>query len=261
MAIRPFQVTIDDLTLRGVAHLPGGSGPHPTAVLHHGFGSQRTEASRLFVQLSRALNDVGIAAVAGDRAGHGESDGEFFGTTVTRDVRHAHRVLEAVARIDEVDGDDLHLLGMSLGGVVASVVAAETDLPVRSLTLWCPAAVFVDEIRGGTLQGRSLDVVPRQGYFDFNGMRLGPDFLADAVDFDVYGRARGFGGQVRLLHGADDAIVPVRYAQAYADVYGAALVSTVVPGADHLWSGVPLRDLLVAETVHFVSGHSGVPAR
>lgn len=252
--VQPIELTIRDRVLRGAHHVPAGEGPFPTAVLHHGFGAQRTEVSRSFVVLARALTARGVAAVAMDRAGHGESDGDFASTTVSGDIVDAIETLHRIAGLDAVDEADLHLVGMSLGSVIASVVAAECGREIRSLTLWSPAAVFVDEIRSGHLQGESTSEVGRQGYFDFQGMRLGPGFFEDAVEFDVYGRARGYGGPVRVLHGDRD-FIPASYAERYRSVYGERLEYTLVAGADHGWDHVPVREILLAETTSFILRH------
>ncbi|KGM13682.1 alpha/beta hydrolase family protein [Cellulomonas bogoriensis] len=255
MNLRPLAFTVDGLVLRGSLHLPQepGAGPWPTVVLHHGFGGNRSEGGRAFVDLARALGRAGFAVVSMDRAGHGESDGDFADVSVERDVRDSVELLDRVAGLPEVDPDDLHLMGLSMGAVVASVVAAQTPLPVRSLTFWSVASVFVEEITGGHLQGRPVDGVARDGWFDFYGQRIGPGLFQEVPGFDVYGRARGFTGPVRVLHGDQD-FVPVRCAEAYREVYGQAMDLTVVPGADHGWSTVPMRDLVIRETVEFVTG-------
>jgi pimeloyl-ACP methyl ester carboxylesterase len=252
--VEAFAVTVRDLVLRGSHYVPEGTAPFPTAVLYHGFGGQRTEASRVFVQLARALLDSAIAVVAIDRAGHGESDGDFADTSVSVDIADALATLDAITVHVDVDPLDLHLIGISLGAVVASVVAAECRHAIRSVTMWSPAALFVDEIQGGHLQGRPIAEVDRQGYFDFRGMRLGQSFFEDARRFDVYGRARGFGGPVRVLHGDRD-FIPASYAEAYANVYGAQMNYTLVTGGDHCWESVPARDLVITETVSFVANH------
>jgi pimeloyl-ACP methyl ester carboxylesterase len=210
-------------------------------------------------QLSRALAARGIKAVAFDRAGHGESDGEFFNTTLSGDILTSRAIVRAVADWPDVDDGNLHLFGMSLGAIIASVVAAETDLPVTSLTLLSPAAVFVDEIRSGTLQGRPISNLVTQGYFDFNSARLGPGFFDDAREFDVYGRAAEFEGPVRVLHGGQDLIVPERYALRYQSVYGPRAEVTIVPEGDHMWSTVAVREELIARTVDFVTGVPSEP--
>ncbi len=195
--------------------------------------------------------------VAFDRAGHGESDGEFFDTTVTRDVEDSVRVLDAVAALPGVDAEDLHLVGMSLGAVVASVVAADRPAGVRSVTMWSTAAVFADEVRGGTLQGRPLDVLDGQGFFDFLGQRLGPALREDARGWDPWARAAGWGGPTLLLHGTED-FVPLACARRYLDddVLGDRAELVVVEGADHGWAQLPQRDTVVAATVDFTTRHA-----
>ncbi|MFC6357165.1 alpha/beta hydrolase [Luethyella okanaganae] len=251
-AIQPFQTAVDGLCLRGTHYVPSLSNPSPTAVLFHGFGNSRVETTRLFVTLARQLAANGIGVIAYDRAGHGESDGEFFDTSVSLDVRQAHQVLAAIADLDAIDAGNLHLVGMSLGSVIASIVAAESALPLRSVTMWSTAAMFADEIRGGTLQGKSLGTLDSEGYFDFLGMRMGPAMREDAVSFDVYGRAAAYAGPVRLLHGTAD-FIPLSYAERYLQIYGHRAELIVVDGADHGWTQVPQRDLVISHTVDFIS--------
>jgi pimeloyl-ACP methyl ester carboxylesterase len=257
MRIRPFEARVRGLTLRGSQHLAEGAGPRPTAVLMHGFGGSRVETTGVFVALARRLAAEGIGVVAYDRAGHGESDGEFLDTTVTGDVADARQVLDAVRALPEVDADDVHLVGMSLGAVVASVVAAEEGAGIRSLAMWSTAAVFVDDIRAGTIQGRSLASLDADGWFDFAGMRMGPAMRDDALGFDPYARAAGYRGPALLLHGTDD-FVPVDYARRYLepDALGDRAELVVVEGADHGWAQLPQRDEVIARTVGFVRAHA-----
>ena len=255
--VEPFSTTVRGLELRGTRYRPRGQDPTPTAVLFHGFGASRVEGTRLFVTLAHRLLAAGTGVVAFDRAGHGESDGEFFDTTVTRDVEDSVRVLDAVAALPGVDAEDLHLVGMSLGAVVASVVAADRPAGVRSVTMWSTAAVFADEVRGGTLQGRPLDVLDEQGFFDVLGQRLGPALPEDARGWDPWARAAGWGGPTLLLHGTED-FVPLACARRYLDddVLGDRAELVVVEGADHGWAQLPQRDTVVAATVDFTTRHA-----
>lgn len=250
---------VDGLCLRGTSYVPPGPGPFPTAILFHGFGACRVEMTGAFVALARTLAAAGVAVVAYDRAGHGESDGSFFDTSVSRDVRQAHEVVAAVTRLDFVDARSLHLVGMSLGAVVAAIVAAEGPVQVASLTLWSAAGVFVDEIRSGKLQGRSLDTLDTLGYFDFLGLRMGPAMRDDAQGFDLYGRAGAYRGPALIMHGDAD-FVPVHYAQRFRDVYGDAATLEVVPQADHGWAQVAHREYVISRTAKFIGNHAkGTP--
>lgn len=257
MEIYPFDTHTRGLTLRGSLYLPqSGSAPYPTAVLFHGFGGTRVDVSGFLVQIAKGLTEAGIAVVTYDRAGHGESDGEFFDTSVSVDVRDGLEVVRAVARDERVDEGSLHLGGLSLGAVIASVVAAESEIPVRSLTMCSTAAVFVDEIASGSIQGMPLDSLNTVGYFDFIGMKMGPAMVEDAKTFDVYGRASGYRGPVTLIHGTED-FVPVSYAQRYADMWGERAHLVIVEGANHGFMTVPHRELVVRTTVDFVAKECG----
>lgn len=256
MIVRPFETAVEELTLRGTCYLPDTRtrAGAPAAALMHGFGGNRIEGARLFVSLARVLTAQGIAVLAWDRAGHGESDGSFFDTTVSRDVRHTHLVLDAFAGLPDIDADDLHLLGLSLGAVEAVAVAASSPRPIRSVTMLSTAAVFVDEIASGFIQGRPLDTVESLGYFDFLGQRMGPAMIADAHTFDPYAAAAGYAGPTLLLHGTED-FVPLRYAERYVEVLDRAELE-VIPGADHGWMTVPHRDLVERRTLEHIQAHA-----
>lgn len=254
--VEPFSTTVRGLELRGTRYRPPGQDPTPTTVLFHGFGASRVEGTRLFVTLARSLVAAGTGVVAFDRAGHGESDGEFFDATVSQDVEDSGHVLDAVTALPGVDADDLHLVGLSPGAVVASVVAADRPTGVPSVPMWSTAAVFAVEVRGGALQGRPLDVLDEQGFFDVLGQRLGPALREDARGWDPWARAHGWGGPTSLLHGTED-VVPLACARRHLDddVLGDR-AELVVEGADHGWARLPQRDTVVAATVDSTTRHA-----
>ena len=255
MIVRPFETTVEDLVLRGTLSLPDAvSGPAPAVVLLHGFGGNRIEGARFFVDLAQALTDHGVVVLAFDRAGHGESGGSFFDTSVTQDVRHTHLVLDAFAALPEIDADDLHLVGLSLGAVEAIAVAASSPRTLRSVTMLSTAAVFVDEIASGFIQGRSLASIDTVGYFDFLGQKMGPAMVEDARHFDPYAAAAAYRGPTLLLHGTND-FVPVRYAERYLEVLEQATLD-VVSDADHGWMTVPHRELVARRVVAQVLAHA-----
>jgi hypothetical protein len=237
-----------------------GAGRDDLVVLHHGFASTRTEGLGLFVGLARALCARGFAIASFDRRAHGESDGDFADITIDTEIEDAVGSVEWLSTHPAIEARAVHLVGMSMGAVIASVAAARARTPVASLVLWSPAAVFADEFRGGTVQGRPLADLERDGYVDFLGLRLSRAYVEAAIRFDPYGAARGFSGPVRVLHGADDAIVPTSYALRYGDLYGDRADVTVVADADHGWASVRSRAVLYEETVRFLDLHGSDPA-
>ena len=139
--IRNHDFQHNGLTLRSTMHIPDGpfGTRRPTVVFIHGFSANRLEVGSSFVHMSRLLESSGIASVRFDLSGHGESDGAFFDITITGEIAEARSVVQTVRTLDFADPSRVGLLGMSMGGVVAAIVAAE-EPGIRAVCLWSPAA-------------------------------------------------------------------------------------------------------------------------
>ncbi|WP_281667300.1 alpha/beta hydrolase family protein [Parascardovia denticolens] len=255
MKLRPFSCEVEGETLRGAVYEPEGGidegQSYPAAVLFHGFGGNRVDVSCFIVQMAKALAARGLVVVTYDRAGHGESDGEFFDTSVSKDVRQGCQVLRAVADLPYVDKDRIALGGLSLGAVICSIVAAESEIPVKAMVMCSTAAFFVDEIASGFIQGKPLPNFKAGESFDFMGMKMGPAMVDDASSIDVYRRAQPFKGKVLLMHGTRD-FVPLSYARRYKDMWGEQAVLLVREDADHGWASVPDREFVTEHAADFL---------
>ena len=254
--IRHHDFHHNGLTLRSTVHIPEGSAGTrwPTAVFVHGFTSNRLELPN-FVGMSRLLETGGIASVRFDLSGHGESDGDFFDVTISGEIAETRAVLRTVRTFDFVDPDRIGLVGMSMGGVVAGIVAAE-EPGISALCLWSPAAVAPFEIGSGYLKGRSLAAeVEEKGYVDADGYRMSPALVEDIAGLDVYGRSRAYAGPVHILHGDKDDITPLEYVRRYLDHYDGNAELEIVEGADHAWGSVPHRTTLHQSTLRFLRRH------
>lgn len=267
MNILPLSFSIEGLTLRGSLYLPQHVSssdqpqPLPTALLFHGFGGNRVDVGRFIVQMATALTQQGMAVVTYDRAGHGESDGSFFDTSISKDAHHALQVIRQIASLDWVDADNMHFAGLSLGAVITSLAAAQCEqqqlCAPKSIVMCSTAAVCVDEIRSGYIQGKPLDTLKTVGYFDFIGVKMGPAMVEDARDLDLYTLAQPYTGKALLLHGTED-FVPVQYAERYRDMWGANAQLLIRQGADHGWATVPDREFVMSHTAQFIAEHAGL---
>ena len=132
---------------------------------------------------------------------------------------------------------------------------------MASLTLWSPAGVVVDDI---TEHGRvmSVPLAPsrERGVVDVAGMGLGLGFPDEVLaGVDVYGPVAGYPGAVDVLHGTADEVVPVAYGARYGELMPGATF-TAVEGADHGWSSVELRRMLVERLLAHVGRASSEAA-
>ncbi|MBZ3906050.1 MULTISPECIES: alpha/beta hydrolase [Streptomyces] len=254
--IRHHDFQHNGLTLRSTLHIPEAPAGtrRPTVVFVHGFTSNRLELPN-FVAMSRLLAAEGIASVRFDLSGHGESDGDFFDVTITGEIAETRAVLRTVRTLDFVDPDRIGLVGMSMGGVVAGITAAE-ETGIGALCLWSPAAVAPFEIGGGHLKGRPLaPEIAEKGYVDTGGHRMSAALVEDIAGLDVYGRSGAYTGPVHILHGDMDDIAPLEYVRRYLDHYDGNAELEVVAGADHAWGSVPHRTTLHESTLRFFREH------
>ncbi|MCJ1715811.1 alpha/beta hydrolase [Curtobacterium sp. VKM Ac-2922] len=221
----------------------------PAVLLVHGFGDTDTGARQLFVQTARVLAERGVGVRSYSRLGHGVSDGDFARITIGDEVA---QVTAMVQQLAADAGAPVHVVAHSLGAVESAMAAAGVPDLVRSLTLWSPAGVVIDDITvHDAIMGQPIAPVRQRGWFDFGGTALGPAFIDEVqAGLDPYGVAVGYRGPAMVVHGTADTIVPVEYGQRYGELLpGATFVS--VQGADHGWSSVPLRQDLLRRLLAF----------
>lgn len=130
------------IELAGTLTIPEGEGPFPAVALISGSGPQDRDSQvfghRIFLVLADYLTRRGIAVLRSDDRGVGESEGSFSEAT-TWDFAGDSRAAAAYLRArPEVDPDAVGLVGLSEGGLVAPMVAAEWEEPAFLVLLAAP---------------------------------------------------------------------------------------------------------------------------
>ncbi|MDQ0191115.1 alpha/beta hydrolase [Alicyclobacillus cycloheptanicus] len=245
------------LTLRGMLHVPeDGQGPWPAVIIYHGFTADKLGPHQMFVKLSRVLANIGVAVVRFDFSGSGESDGLFQDITVTREVAEANAMLDFAAGLAEVDAARITLVGHSVGGLVASIVAASRPADVRRLVLIAPAGnlrEFVFTMARQVGVGGPGGIDPQADVFDLEGNLVGRSFALDLLTLDAYERAKSYTGDVLLVHGTDDATVPLAVSESYQEkVYGGRAQTRFIEGANHTFSKHVWEQALIDTICDFV---------
>jgi uncharacterized protein len=194
-------------------------------VVIHGAGSQKEN----HFDFARACRAAGLAAVAFDQRGHGESDGALDG-----------RAIDDVAAIAALlpDGAPVALRGSSMGGWLA--LAAGAALDAAAVVAICPAS------------GDQLALGLGSGRFSF---RADAGSLAPLLETaDLSAAAATLGERLLLMHAEGDEDVPVEHSRA---LHAAAPDSRieVVPGGHH--RSVQHDPDLQALSVRFIVGRCG----
>ncbi len=238
-------------TLRGVLHTPDNiDGKVPVVIILHGFQGHKAGPHFIFVELSRLLEQKGIASVRFDFRGSGESDGYFSEMTMSGELEDAKAILDYVKTLGFVDTAMIGVLGLSMGGAVASILAGDRKNEIRSLCLWAPAGNMNDVILNYYI-GEKLPQLLKEGYTDIEGYTLGKVFIEDSAVLDIYGRASRYEKNILIIHGDKDEVVVPEASLEYVKHYGSKAQFHVVKGANHTFDKREWTDEVNSETLKF----------
>ncbi|WP_018130621.1 alpha/beta hydrolase [Effusibacillus pohliae] len=218
-------------------------------------GQTRIGVDRLFVQTARYLAERGSIVVRFDYGGCGESTGDYGQQGLEDLIRQTRHVIDYVWELAVIDRERLVLLGHSLGGAVALLTGA-LDPRVKSLVMWAAVAKpFIDIIR---IVGEEAVEQPLQsGYVDYSGYRLTSRFFESLAIHQPLLQTCHFAGNVLLVHGSDDEVIPVDYCFLYQRAFWlrrkGRCDKEVILGANHTFSSISHRIRLLQATASWLA--------
>jgi len=269
-------VAAGGVTLGGTLTMPVSPGPHQAVLLLSGSGAQNRDGRtmlgyRPLREIAEALAARGIASLRLDDRGVGASGGEYASRTIAELADDATRALRALAATSGVDAEALGLVGHSEGALVAmQAIANGADAKVLVL-LASPSRpgreiIALQQRYGATRMVR--DSAPDRQPALIEALLQGSSEAVEALrrdsrgfrvllDFDPLRVARRIRVPTLLLHGEQDAQVPVAQAVELAGVLqraGAIVTVERIAGVNHLFLADPVGDpagylLLPARTV------------
>ena len=200
----------DNLKIYGELYIPENSQEvFPLVICSHGFGGNMSGTSAL----AKELTKIGFAAFAYDFIGGGsgiKSDGQLTDMSVKTEAKDLNAVIEYLKEDERLSLDNIFLLGQSQGGYVSTYVASNRD-DIKGLIDYYPAFVIKDDCLA---QYASEDLVPDPYPMQkMGGMNLGKIYWVDAVSIDIYEEMAKYEGNVLLMHGTADNVVPYSYSE------------------------------------------------
>jgi dipeptidyl aminopeptidase/acylaminoacyl peptidase len=222
---------VEGLRLSGHLARPAGAPPSglPAVVIAPGYPSGpdlgATAATTHPDLAERIANEMGWVALSINFRGTDGSQGDFSLTGWLTDLLAAVDHLLGAERVNGV-----WLAGFGTGGAL-SICAGARDLRVRGVAALASPADFDDWARHPRrllLHSRSVGIIKSSGFpasFDewSNGLRL---LRAQVAVADLAPRA------LLVMHGSDDAVVPVQDARTLAEAHGTADLR-IIRGAGH----------------------------
>ncbi|HLR91311.1 MAG TPA: alpha/beta fold hydrolase [Balneolaceae bacterium] len=161
----------DSLSLAGTLTLPEKSGVFPAVILISGSGPQNRDQEvfghKPFLVLSDYLTRQGLAVLRYDDRGTAESTGDFAAATSEDFAYDVMSAIEFLKNREEIDPDQIGLIGHSEGGLIAPMVANRTN-DVAFMVLLAGTGVPGKEI--SRMQSRTLfdaEIPNREAYHDF----------------------------------------------------------------------------------------------
>jgi len=206
-------------------------GRGPTVVWLGGFRSDMAGTK------AQALADwakaEGRAYLRFDYFGHGESDGDFAEGAITRWRE------DALAVLDELIEGEVVLVGSSMGGWIACLVAAVRAERVKAMVLVAPAADFTEKLMEPEIPPQGRKALNEDGVW-LRPSEYGDPYpitralLEDGARWSILPGPVPIDAPVRILQGGADPDVPWRHALELAQALnGADVVFTLIKDGDH----------------------------
>ena len=221
----------DGLRIYGIVYRPKGiEGRMPAVIFSHGFGGSHNTGA----QYAQRLAAKGYVVYCFDFCGatsSSRSDGATTDMSIFTEESDLKAVVATIKAQDYVDSSQLYLMGTSQGGMVSAMAAAELSADIKAAILLYPALCIADNAKEwfGTKDG-----IPDT--YNLWGVTLGRAYFERLFDFDTYGYISRYTGPVLIVHGDQDGIVPVSYAEQAAETYANAELH-ILPGAGHGFYG------------------------
>ena len=214
--------------LWGMLHMPNGSGPHPAVLMLHGLTGDKTGSHRLFVHAARAFAAQGIAAFRFDMRGSGDSEGEFQDITLGSEAADAQAALEWLITRPQIDAVRVGVLGISLGGMIESMLAGRNPNLIRGLVYWAAAAngeaymhlAQRTSEKSGTDTNNLMQKLAADGYVMLWGYPVGLPLIQNFFNEDPLSELKNYHGPALIVHDTGDPTVPIGQADVYAQHFG-----------------------------------------
>ena len=241
---KPYEAPSEDMTCRRM----------PLTVICHGFVGSRIGVDRLFVNAARQLAEQGHIVVRFDYAGCGESTGKYGDIGIDAMIEQTGAVLDYAMQCGDIDPQRVTLIGHSLGGATALLTAVR-DSRVKRLVLWSPVAYPFNDIVN--IVGRKrYDQAVKEGSTDYLGYSFSSRYFETLGKHQPFQEASKFQGDVLLIHGTSDDVIPADYSFLYQKIFwmrnDGQCDKEIVFQADHTYSSGEHREQVYTATLNWL---------
>lgn len=216
----------------------------PLVVMHHGHGGGRNENGG-FAKIAEALAKKGIITIRMDFAGAGDSKEPFENLTHTSMIADSNAALYYAVMNAPVDAERIGTIGYSEGSIISATLAGYPFSPYKAVALIGPVAnvidVFANSFGGQEAFMALYEEAKENGYAvvttpwgqvqNSSLQWFNESFAAKPLEW-----IKNFKGDILIIRGAKDEIVPESEPQAYMDAVKDTAKSSLfveIADADH----------------------------
>ncbi|WP_418968799.1 alpha/beta hydrolase family protein [Alloscardovia omnicolens] len=219
----------------------------PLIIMSHGYNSNADIVSK-FATLAAQR---GYMVYAFDFYGGGYStrsgNTDMLDMSVLTEKADLNAVLDYWKAQHFVDTSHIYLGGISHGGLISTLVAADRPNDVKAMVLFAPAFHITDLVKKGMQEFGYADISQVPNTVTYHEQTVGKRYITDALGIDIPAAERAYTGPVLIIHGTADTIVPFSYSQSAEKTFPHAQLMSI-EGADHSMSDfVSVGSLLTLE--------------
>lgn len=213
-------LTQENLKLFGMLHLPKHNPPFPAVLMIHGLGGTKVGRHRLYVRLAEKLSKQGIATLRIDMRGCGDSEGSFKDVTLKGQVSDLMMGLEMLSKHPKVCKERIGLLGRSMGGAVAVLLAEQMRkkelMTLCSVALWCPLFSAKPWLKALQNKEELKEMASEQKEIHFYGESVSSTLLRELFALDLEPALESLRDiPFFFAHSVNDPLVPIQQTEAY----------------------------------------------
>ena len=218
------------------------------AILCHGITGDKDERD-CFKVMSRELLKNGISSIRFDFRAHGESTGNYYEMTVTREAADVETTIKLLSK----EGyDSIAVLGASFGGGVVSIVDYTKYKNVKALILWYGLLDY-NMVSVDIFSEEKRKIAEKNGYSKtLSGFKLGLPLFDELRSIVPYERLAENDLPVLLLHGNADTTIPYQSSQKVAPMCKNSTLVIIENGEHTFFNSKKAFDEAIDKTVEFI---------
>jgi uncharacterized protein len=217
-------------------------------ILGHCFTCSRH--TRILIDLSNTMADLGFCVLRFDFSGNGQSDGRFEDSTYTKQI---DEMIAAVDFMKKNEADQILVGGHSMGGMVSLFTAAQQNNAVGVISLAVGASTFNPDRLLTDIQKEQL-IGSGNVSFLSRGRNLGMthDFFDDAARYDVKEMINLIKCPVLIVLAEKDTVTDSIAAKSVYSSSNQHIDLFEIKGADHMFSSAEHRQIGIAHITQWI---------